>query len=880
MAPEMLTINDFFHALAGLHETDGIHLLLELYETYRKLMPDAEALDEFISWGRIILSDFNDVDKYLVDPRRIFTNVAQFREMSSPQEYLTPEQYEALNRFTLHFKTSGEIKRRFLKTWDILYPLYAGFNAALEEKGLGYEGMAYRKTATMFLEGSAVDILSKVFPETGRFVFVGLNALNECEKKVLSRMRDAGIAEFCWDYSSEEIRNCLNKSSFFLKHNVEQFPKAFKPDPDGLGRPEVNVLTIPSSAGAAMQLPTILDGMPTDIRTAVVLPDENMLIPVLNSIPSTCAKVNVTMGYPMRNSGFWSLFNGTSTLQLHIRFKNGEAYFYYRQVQAILSNGELRKIMSEEETRKAERIIADQSYYIAATEFKGSELFEAIFSPVVSDPSVASAELTGALEKYELKLLEIMEPELEGMSKTFAGVLKDAVRRLSVHSLEIRPQTYFRLLDSLVGKAAVPFEGEPLEGLQIMGPLETRALDFENVIILNSNEGMFPRHNVSESYIPPELRKGFGLPTYEYQDAVWAYYFYRLIQRAKRVWMVVDSRAEDLHGGEESRYIKQLELHFKFPVRRWDYGCRISTAKTDAPIEKTQEDLKLMRQRPLSATALQNYLYCPAKFYFSFVRKFRKKDEVDESIDAGKVGNIYHKSMELLYRKGGGKLSAKYLGSIGDGDIKQLVRERLMEEMRCFEVRGKNLIYEDIVCRYVRRTVDYDLGLMKENGVPHISIIGLEKGMEMTVEGWKFYGIMDRIDSVVPGCIRIVDYKTGSVKEDEMAVTDDNAEAVVGKLFGEKNKDRPKIALQLYLYDRFCKDIACNGETVVNCIYQTTSLFTSEPLETVVSKRFSELIEPELSRLLKEIGDPDIPFRRCNDPDTCKYCDFKTLCGR
>ena len=263
LAPQMLTINDFVSRTSGLHAADRINLLLELYECYRRHNQKAESLDEFIFWGDVILGDFNDVDKYLVDPKQIFANVADYKALQDTFEYLSEAQREAIKGFLSHFNDmSGkltvdigsddpDVKGRFLQIWNILYPLYMDFNGVLEEKGMAYEGMIYRRIATRLMTLSADDVLDGVFDEDARFVFVGLNALNECEKTLLRKLRDAGKAEFCWDWSGEMIRDQHNRSSFFMAENVREFPQAAIWDPEGLPVPEINVISVPSSAGPA-----------------------------------------------------------------------------------------------------------------------------------------------------------------------------------------------------------------------------------------------------------------------------------------------------------------------------------------------------------------------------------------------------------------------------------------------------------------------------------------------------------------------------------------------------------------------------------------------------------------------------------------------------
>ena len=919
LAPALFTVNDFFYHVYDVEVTDRIRLLLALYDCYKALYPQAESLDEFIFWGDVILSDFDDVDKYRVNARDLYRNVAELKGLQDDYSYLSDNQRDAIERFVGHFRASDGrltvdlgtdgVKARFLKIWNILFPLYERFRKKLREGDMAYEGMVYRDLADRLETDAVSDILGKVFPDTEQYVFVGLNALNECEKALMRKMRDARIAEFCWDYVTPVIRHPLNKSSLFMRENVAAFPQAF-PITAAAEPPQVEVVSVPSSVGQAKLAPEILSGVTGDpVGTAFVLPDEQLLTPLLNSIPEQFRDINVTMGYPMRSSSFYALMSDVAALQLHLRFRDGAALFYHRQVHSIFSCSLFRKALSAEETAVVDRIKKDAKYYIPQADFSGGPLLELIFRPVVTDPKAPGA---AALAGYLADVAGSLGAALRGredvlLELDFAKRYLTAVNLLRDVDIQVVPPTWARLLDQILQGISVPFQGEPLKGLQIMGPLETRALDFRNVVILSANEGMFPRRSVSSSFIPPELRKGFGLPTYEFQDAVWAYYFYRLLQRAEKVWLVYDSRTEGMNTGEESRYIKQLEYHFReIPLRRRVAVSPLHAPRAAGSIPKTEEDIAELCSRPLSASALQNYLSCPAKFYYHSVKHLVTEDEVAESLDAGMLGNVYHRAMQALYLGGEAlqedfpmgdrvrparervtrpleEITQEYLRSlIADRALlHRRVRGLIREEMRSFEVSGRNLILERIILAYVVKTLEYDLKLLQDKGLPSFRILGLERRMGWKFRGFSFTGSADRIDSFGDGTARIVDYKTGKVVAEEIDIDDEGALGIVDKLFGPVNRNRPKIALQLFLYDMYAggePDLA--GREISNVIYATQQLFTGEIREVSQSPVFVEAVEERLAGLLDEIVDPGVPFRRTDESDTCKTCDFKMICGR
>ncbi len=544
MAPPMYTINDFFYKVYNVDVTDRLRLLLELYDCYKALNPQAEPLDDFIFWGEVMLGDFDDIDKYLVDAGALLQNVSELKAIQPSYEYLSDTQREAIEQFLSHFK-DGRLKEQgvklsFMKLWNILFPLYTSFNERLRSKGMAYEGMVYRSLARKLKDGEPVkDLLEPVFPGTVKYVFVGLNALNECERMLLRRMRDAGVADFVWDYVSSMIKDPDNKSSFFMKRNAEEFPQAFPIDPAGLTVPKFTVVNVPSSVGQAKLAPWILSQTSGDpVQTAFVLPDESLLLPLLNSIPPEYNNVNVTMGYPMAGSAVYTLLDTLGKMQLRMRKRQEGWYFYHAPVRELFASGLFRELLSEKEKQVLENVKAAAKYYIPQEDLQGGPVLDMVFRPVIED---------GSMESYFSDIVALVGRTLTGnanmlLELDFAKRCHTQLNILKDIQLEVRPETRLRIIERILQGISVPFRGEPLKGLQVMGPLETRALDFRYLVVMSAGEGLFPRRSVASSFIPPELRKGFGLPTYEFQDAVWAYYFYRMIQRPEHVWLIYDSR--------------------------------------------------------------------------------------------------------------------------------------------------------------------------------------------------------------------------------------------------------------------------------------------------------------------------------------------------
>ncbi|MBR4755553.1 MAG: PD-(D/E)XK nuclease family protein [Bacteroidales bacterium] len=912
ISPRTLTVNDFYYEIAGTAPTDRVTLLLELYDCYKALFPNAEPLDEFIFWGDVILGDFDDVDKYLADPEGLFTNVKEFKDIQDTYSYLTDAQRDAIERFVTHFRDSGRltvnldsdspgVKERFLRIWNILLPLYRNFRESLSRKGLSYEGMTYRSLAERVREEPVADVLGKAFRDVTEYVFVGLNALNECERTVMRKMRDAGLASFCWDFSSSMVRDRHNKASLFMARNLEEFGQAFPIDVSGLGIPEIEVVSVPSSVGQAKLIPDLVK----DEDWAVVLPDESLLIPVLNSIPPEIKDINVTMGYPMRSSAFFDFLTVVLALQMHLRFKDGTWFFHHSQVWSVFSSGLFREVTrnDSEAEGKVMAIKAQAKYYIPEDELRGHPVFDLIFRPVAKDLKTASRVQVTELGEY-LKDIIVGISSGPSLEMEFARKAYSAINLLQAKELEILPQTYSRLLNQLLGPMSIPFNGEPLKGLQIMGPLETRALDFRHLLILSCNEGMFPRRSVSSSFIPPELRKGFGLPTYEFQDAIWAYYFYRMVQRAESVTLVYDSRTEGLKNGEESRFIKQLEYHYNLPVRRSFVKAEARMHDPAQDIPKTEEDIANLDSVTLSASSLKNYLDCPAMFYFSKVAGLEEECEVAEDLDSGMLGDVYHSTMQALYMGEGAmdpsydmgdrnrnacfpgalkEVTREYVGTWlrRKGDIKRRVRSLILSQLHSLEVSGRNLVLEDVIVQYVLKTLQRDKELMEKLGVESFRIIGLENKLTARIDGFEFVGYIDRMDCFLPGEVRIVDYKTGKVEDKDVNIDEGNAASVVEALFGGDNQKRPRIAFQLFLYDILAaRAPEHKGKVIINSIYQPARLFTEEVRNVPACRAFNEAVEDRLHGLLAEIRDKEVGWRRTSDSKTCSWCDFKMICGR
>ena len=538
-SPTILTINDLFVQLSGKQAADRISMLFKLYDIYLRHSGSSETFDEFLYWGEMLLNDFDDIDKYMADARMLFTNVTDLREIENDFSFLSPEQIAAIRTFWSSFYPKGDTpnQEQFLAVWQILYALYTDLREALATEGKGYEGMIFREVVEQMEKDECCDL-----PYT-KVVFVGLNALSVAEERFLSGLQKRGIADFYWDYASPKVTDPDNKASYFVERNLRQFPSQLIEngqltiDNEDDDKKKIEVIGIPSGIGQAKQVCSILnelckeDEMSAEeaLRTAVILPDEHLLIPVLNAIPEQIKRINVTMGYPLAGTPVASLMEYILALQKNIRYVDRRPVFYFRDVLPILNHRYISTTSPEMVSNLVKDISENNKIYISYDDLNKTPLLSILFTPVTAVETFSDylinvlQELNKAVEGGKLKvesvnsdteplstfnsqLSTINDIEQEFIFHYFATVnrMKEVMREANV---EMKIDTYFRLLKRVTDTITIPFQGEPLSGLQIMGVLETRALDFDRLIILSMNEGIFPLRKAANSFIPYNLRR-------------------------------------------------------------------------------------------------------------------------------------------------------------------------------------------------------------------------------------------------------------------------------------------------------------------------------------------------------------------------------------
>lgn len=910
-SPTILTINDLFIQLSGKQSADRISMLFTLYDIYIRQSGSTETFDEFLYWGEMLLNDFDDIDKYMANARMLFSNVTDLREIENDFDFLSDEQIAAIRSFWSSFYPRGDTpnQQQFLAVWQVLYDLYEEFRATMVAEGKGYEGMIFREVVESMERGESPDLPYE------QIVFVGLNALSVSEERFLAQLQKREIADFYWDYVSDKVTDPDNKASYFVSRNLKSFPSSMKLPSEEKVKTEIEVIGIPSGIGQAKHVYTLLSDWCKEaemsseeaLRTAVILPDEHLLIPVLNAIPEQIRRINVTMGYPLAGTPVASLIEYILALQKNVRYIDRNPLFYFRDVLPVLNHRYILSTSPEIISSLVKEITENNKIYISHTELEKTPLLEILFTPVTgveafSDYLIKVLEelnkVMSALsdEEEEDATLRTNDLEQEFIFHYFTTVnrMKEVMKDARI---EMKIDTFFRLLKRVTDTITIPFHGEPLSGLQIMGVLETRALDFDRLIILSMNEGIFPQRKAANSFIPYNLRRGFGLPTYEHQDSVWAYHFYRLIERASHVSLLYDTRSNGLQTGEVSRFVHQLHYHYEVPMRDKLVVYNVSSSKTPPLAVPKREDI--MRRldayrkggsKAISASAINTYLDCPLKFYFSVVEGIREEEEVSETIESDVFGSILHKVMEELYKPFQGKMvtvdllkairkdTALLTGAIARAFASEFFKTEVVRSLT-----GQNYLIGEMIRKYVEKILERDGKLTpfvyieserKING-----LISLSDHSEIRLKGF-----IDRVDEVLDA-IRIIDYKSGSGTTTFSSIE---------SLFNKEEKDRAKAVMQVFMYCWMYAHFTENkGKTIQPGIYYVRSLF-SDPFDPSVYHRiergksekvedfsgYAQAFEEGLRGCLDEIFNPEIPFTQTPTGKACSYCPFKGICGK
>ncbi len=943
--PAITTISDLVLDFTDGVEASRMEQLFLLYTLYQRIVKqrdmgnDVVDFDRFQYWGDVILSDFSDVDRYMADPSQLFKNIKDLREISS--NFLTEEQVEvikeyweeggsinAIEEFWNHTPTNGNdddrVSTSFIRLWQVLNELYSDFRKQLRQLGLTYSGMAYRDAADALKEAERSDL------PYSRYVFIGFNLLSTSEIKIFERLQRLGCADFYWDSASPSFKDKGHRATRFLLKNLTRFKPLYDlPEPTVNGYPSTDIIGVPSNIGQVKMAGEIikklkdeggLDSEEQALKTAIVLPDEELFIPLLHSIPPDVDNVNITMGYPLRHTPVAALISNIISMQMRARRLHGEIHFYFEDIFTVLSHPLIRSIAPDDALAIVDDINKNRRYNIPAKEIAQSHPeLASIFTPV------RDAKNANEVFGYTINLLNKLKSGLESIGNDavetgFTARYIEAVQTLQDlserYDVTMSDATFFHLMEKLVGTESVNFIGEPLKGVQIMGVLETRALDFDNVIMLSMNERIFPRKHYSKTFIPNALRHGYGMSTIDYQESIYSYYFYRLITRAKNVYLIYDTRTGGLKGGEMSRYLYQL-LHL-FPHDNLSQHLLSYEMKSVEPrvVEATKtpeimeilnryKDPRFIDEKYFSPTSIDHYIQCPLQFYLAYIRQYNIDDELKMYMDEGTYGTIIHEVAQNIYEtirreKNGPESSDKV--RVTATDLNRFIdEEHLLQRMLTQSINknyskgkdldtpltGENKIIGIMMMTFIKRLIEHDKKFTPFNFIAAEkrvkAVLPISESLSINIKG-----SIDRIDEIniddaSPNVTRLIDYKTGSDKP------------VISKweqIFDTGNNNHQKSVLQLMLYANVYQsdpDIPDDNNPIMPVVYKLKDIGKGDkpcgPLTIAKCsvndyRDFNEEFIEGLGKRIEELFDPNIPFKATPDKNACRYCKFTQICAR
>jgi hypothetical protein len=904
--PSIKTIEDVFYGLAGQRPTDQLTLIFELYKVYCTLTTSPEPFDRFYYWGEMILKDFTDLDNFLVDAVRLYHQLEEVKEIESDLTYLTEGQIRLIQEFWRSFQGKDKVQQdKFLRFWKQLRPLYEKFQAALLVSGHSYSGMLYRRV---------IERLGELETPDQKYIFIGFNAFSTAEEKLIKHFIAEFGSEVKWDVDAYYMDDARQEAGMFFRQYRKD--KIFGPTfPENLEtrikekKAAINVHAVPLKVAQANLVGKLVEvtreGEALE-ETVIILPDEQLLFPVLHNLPPVVDKINVTMGYPVKNAPAYGFLESLLELQQYVSIKEGKVVFYHKPVRGILSSNYFRAWNNDFVSSQLLHIEVTNQVYVGADSLAaGGELFKLIFDKV---------EVSG-LFPYLKKVIKTLVDQLElpELQQSYLYQCYKQLTRLDelFHKeaeVSIGLDFYMRLFKQVFREVRLPFEGEPLEGLQVMGVLETRNLDFKRVIICNMNEGNFPPASNMNSMVPFNLRRAFGLPVQEQNDAIYAYTFYRLLHQAEEVHLIYATESDEGKAGEKSRYIQQLALESGLKVEEETVYVPVDLQPSQPiVIPKNRKILNILskyeinpqrkKQHRLSPSAINVWLDCRLKFYFQYVVEIREREEVQEKIDPAVFGNLAHYSLEYLYngfnkRKGRFFLHPEDFDDLSDNWVSPAVELAIRKHFSLADheevgLSGQLVIARDVLQRYIKRLLEVDKAyapfeiISLEGSKDYIADVDLDLPEGRKTIGLK--GIIDRVDRV-GDTIRLVDYKSGA---DKKGFPD------FPSLFDRNNKQRNKAAMQTMMYGLLYKASlgAMPDHALKPAVFNLKDIFNEEfnPYLIMGSRGDKEEIDnymkyeaafvEALEACLTEIFHPDVPFDQAEDEAKCGYCPYKSICA-
>ena len=910
-SPAYVSISELFRSLSPWEVGDPVKLVCELYKIFRRETQSTETLDDFYFWGEMLISDFDDADKNRVDTDKLFSNLQDLRNIMDDYTFIDDEQEEAIRQFFQNFSIERRtaLKERFISLWDVLGNIYKGFRESLASQNIAYEGMMYRHV----IEHLDVDKLPYE-----KYVFVGFNVLNKVEHTLFTQLKDAGKAVFYWDYDEfymkENRQAVTHEAGEFIRRNLRDFPSPLSGELfKNLSKPkEVHYIASSTENAQARYLPQwIRNNLTTpEKETAVVLCNEALLQPVLHSLPAEVKHVNITMGFPLSQTPVYSFLIALLELHTHgFNFKSGR--YTFQSVVTLLKHPYTRQLTGQAELLEKE-LTRNNRFYPLPGELGKDEFLTRLFTPLSGNLNLCirlSETLQQVAGIYQANTSGTEDTDAfnqlyrESLFKAYTTINRFRTL-IEEDELTVQSETFRRLLVKILSTTNIPFHGEPAIGMQVMGVLETRNLDFRHLVLLSVNEGQLPKSGGDSSFIPYNLRKAFGMTTIEHKIAVYAYYFYRLLQRAERITLIYNTSSDGLNRGEWSRFMLQFLIEWPHPITRQFLEAGQSPQGTSSiTVEKTPDVMRQMqslfdvRANPkakFSPSALNYYLDCPLKFYYRYVAGLSAPDEVSAEIDSATFGSIFHYAAEHIYKDlttHGKVINKEALETLLRNEVKlqdyvDTAFKKLffnVPQNEKPEYNGVQLINSAVIARYLKQLLQNDLRyapftfIASEMEVDEPIDIQTPKGVIKSRIG----GIIDRMDSK-DGTLRIVDYKTGG---------DADTPPHVESLF-IPDKKRSNYVFQTFLYAA----IMCRKQPTMKIapallyIHRAATETYSPVIQMGESRKPKEAVEDfskyekeyreRLQGLLEEIFNPEKSFTQTEIIEKCTYCDFKALCKR
>lgn len=910
-SPAYVSISELFRSLSPWEVGDPVKLVCELYKIFRRETQSTETLDDFYFWGEMLISDFDDADKNKVDTDKLFSNLQDLRNIMDDYTFIDDEQEEAIRQFFQNFSIERRtaLKERFISLWDVLGNIYKGFRESLASQNIAYEGMMYRHV----IEHLDVDKLPYE-----KYVFVGFNVLSKVEHTLFTQLKDAGKAVFYWDYDEfymkENRQAVTHEAGEFIRRNLRDFPSPLSGELfKNLSKPkEVHYIASSTENAQARYLPQWIRNNQTtpEKETAVVLCNEALLQPVLHSLPAEVKHVNITMGFPLSQTPVYSFLIALLELHTHgFNFKSGR--YTFQSVVTLLKHPYTRQLTGQAELLEKE-LTRNNRFYPLPGELGKDEFLTRLFTPLSGNLNLCirlSETLQQVAGIYQANTSGTEDTDAfnqlyrESLFKAYTTINRFRTL-IEEDELTVQSETFRRLLVKVLSATNIPFHGEPAIGMQVMGVLETRNLDFRHLVLLSVNEGQLPKSGGDSSFIPYNLRKAFGMTTIEHKIAVYAYYFYRLLQRAERITLMYNTSSDGLNRGEWSRFMLQFLIEWPHPITRQFLEAGQSPQGTSPiTVEKTPDVMRRMqslfdvRANPkakFSPSALNYYLDCPLKFYYRYVAGLSAPDEVSAEIDSATFGSIFHYAAEHIYKDlttHGKVINKEALETLLRNEVKlqdyvDTAFKKLffnVPQNEKPEYNGVQLINSAVIARYLKQLLQNDLRyapftfIASEMEVDEPIDIQTPKGVIKSRIG----GIIDRMDSK-DGTLRIVDYKTGG---------DADTPPHVESLF-IPDKKRSNYVFQTFLYAA----IMCRKQPTMKIapallyIHRAATETYSPVIQMGEPRKPKEAVEDfskyekeyreRLQGLLEEIFNPEKSFTQTEIIEKCTYCDFKALCKR